>query len=273
MINMICKNCQSENADNRTNCWYCDKLLHPHPIISTGTNISPDYKSIAKGCVNNDNIALKHEKTHLLDLHKIAYKFNITRPHDFKRGKPFKMRGWTGRALENNDFSWHVTPHLIIIWTRERVDAPHREAETVKEQWKKDITAFAIKFARENDLEIDPTPIPHSKEVKVRDFKVAENFRLKNVKSVYPPPCEIEFTDKRTAIKDSVRFVSDIDKYRQTLEDVNQSIQDFNTSIQLEIYNKQLHTSVLNDIKDAMKLLQEQSRKTSLLEKLKRFFR
>lgn len=255
---MMCNKCQSENKDNRYTCWYCDT-----PLLLVESSSAKDIPStIAMGYDNQRQPAINTAIKHEFDLHNFSYTFTITSRHSFSKGLEKNMRYWKWHLLETDKYKIAVKPKSLEIFVKKRTftDKPEVMAAKIEEE----VREYAIKFATDNALNINPIPIPIRKEVKIIDFRIAENFRTKNVKSVYPTPSPIEFINPRTAIKDSVQFISEVDKIQDHLNKQTLIMSDFSRNIEL-------HLQVMNNINKSLLAITKVATKPTLIERVSKW--
>jgi hypothetical protein len=125
------------------------------------------------------------------------------------------MNNWAWHLLETDRYKIAVKPKVLEIFVKKRFFTS--QAEITEAKIEKEVKEFAINFARENALQIIETPVPIRKEVKIVDYRVAENFRTANFKSVYPAPSPLEFTNPKKAVKDSIQFITKVDQIEDAL--------------------------------------------------------
>lgn len=257
-----CPKC--EKLTNYNFCKECNTMTNPTPTLPM-ENKSKEIKNLIM--VGDDIPRQNHDnqKTHKYDLHNFSYHFNIIRTNpNFKDGKLIKMKGWSYRIIDTEKYTLHVKPNNVKIIIKERIKTT-TPIET-ESNILTDITKFMLKWANDNGFKLSNTPVAENKEVKVIDCLVRENFRTSNFKSVYPIPSPVEFTNSERAVKDSVKFITHVDK----IEDL---LFRYTTQLDLHLQVEQKQLEVANKTIETLNAIKKQNERPTLSQRLKRWFK
>jgi len=222
-------------------CRECNVNTNP-PSFPMENKNKKDIKILGMGSEKVPNIPRYSEKKQRFDLHNYSYKFIITKPHNYTSNESVKMGNWTQYRTKYKGHNIQVNTKSLVIYIDKRYKTSN--PEITEQEIEAKIIDIANNFATENNLFINSKPIPISKEVKVIDCRVNENFRTANFKSVYPTPSPIEFTSPTRAVKDTVKFVTHIDKIEDMLTRYTEQL-DLHLQVeqkQLEVATKTLET-------------------------------
>lgn len=237
---MRCPNCNFEGFKSKQNC----------------SNCKFPYKKNSRVGADDPDTDMMTRSSHIFDLHRYELKFKILKSNsDFKIGQKINMGSWSYYQVNTDKYKIQIKPRCIQVFLKKRfktADPETTEVEIINSVIQ-DIKEFADKY----NIVIDPAPIPLNKEVKIEDLRMMENFRCKNYKSVYPIPSPLEFTNPRTAVKDSVKFISHIDRIENALVKWSDE------------YQK--HAQVLDQMSKTLIAIENQQKKPSLLQRLKNF--
>jgi len=198
------------------------------------------------------------------DLHNYKLKFNITHIHNFKKGKQVKMNNWTAYYSDYKGHKIQVNPSSVLIWTKKR-----HQTENVKKTSDEiilNLTKTAIEFCNQNNIKINQIPIPIGKEIKVLDYKVNGNFITPKMKAVYPKPSHVEYTDPRTAEKDALKFVANMEDWIKMQQEQIMINQQFSKNIEK-------HLQVMDNINRSLESIKNIavsniSKKPSLIQRI-----
>jgi len=191
------------------------------------------------------------------DLHNNAYKFKIIKDNPNLRLQ--RIEGFDGKLyiINYNGFKVRKSSKWLIIYKNGRNIVPLKDLDKVDLHILEGMKNLALEISHKYGFEVDPTPIAFSKnrpEVKT-PFLSANNFYEEEAKAVYPVPSPIELQGKN-AINNAINLST--------------ALVELNQSILLEIQNKQLHYSVLNEMKNTLKLIAENNNHVSFFSRLKK---
>lgn len=222
---------------------------------SDASNGNPDKtdQNIVVGDDTNDNPRQKHR----YELHNYTLRFDIIeRPDSFSKGIVRFMKNWSYREITDADYNIRIMPKCILLFIRKRKTTG--DPIELEQIFVREAIEYMKRWSESNGFRVSQPEIVNN-EVKAVDYLIAENFRTRNFKSVYPIPSPLEFTNPSHAVKDSVKFISHIDRIEDAL--VKWSFE----------YEK--HARVLDDMSNTMRAIQESLKKPTLLEWLKRLFK
>ena len=200
----------------------------------------------------------------MYDLHNFKLKFNITHVHNFRKGRKSSMKHWDKYTVKFKGHTVQVNPNCIIIWSkgRNKTEDPVMTSDEIIRK----ITYIAIEFCKKNNIRISEIPIPIGKEVKVLDYRIDGNFFTPNIKAVYPKPSHIEFTHPTRADRDALKFVSNIEDWKNLQQEQVQINQKFSKNIEL-------HIQTMRNIDKSLASIEKIATRPSLLQRLKRWFK
>jgi len=184
-----------------------------------------------------------------IDYHNIVYKFSILKDNPSAHLPNQKqMRNWIQEWECEGFVKFQRTPHSIILFLNKRIFRD--DVGTVESDVLEMVKYHARKFQERYSILLDiDHPEPVRKEVKLLEgFVSAEQFQGKLVKCVYPDG-RIEFIDKEKAVSHTENFIESL-----ALESKAAVILD---ALAKWNVNFELHYSVLNDMKDTLKLIQQ----------------
>jgi len=231
--------------------WKCFKCGKEWLDPRYHTTIFP--KNNGGGALNGNAIALNSNQTAIIDYHNIVYKFFIIKDNpNIHLQYQKQMRGWIQEWEEKDFVKFQRTPHSIIIFLNKRVfrdDIGVVEFEVLEL-----VKIHAQRFSERYNIILDLNhPEAVRKEVKLLEgFHSAEQFQGKLVKCVYPDG-RIEFIDKEKAISHTENFITGL-AIENKAEVILDAMVKWNR-------NFELHYSVLNDMKDTLKNIQDNVQK------------
>ncbi len=224
---MKCINCNAK-LTNKIRCTKCNT-----PVRQFEYEDKNKVKDIGMGDEKPSNSPRYSENKARFDLHNYSYKFIITETHNYSSSKVTNMGNWKQYNTKFYGYNIQINTKSLIIYDKKRHTTilPEETEDKIRTR----LTVVAIEFAKKNGIIINPKPIPVSKEIKILDCKVNENFRTSNFKSVYPLPSPVEFTNPSRAVKDAVSFVANLGDWIKIQQEQVLINQEFSKNIKLHM--------------------------------------
>jgi hypothetical protein len=257
-----CPACNSRRyrGDQRVGykCFRCSFDNYPKDLLKTVQKANND-GVIIDSSIPSQTIMNSPLFQEIHDYHGNAWKFRIKR--DNPNLNLSRQKGFKG--------NWYIIPYKflkirksskwLVIYKEGKNKVPLKNLDKTALHIIEGLKNTALKIAEKYRFEIEPIPLNFSKnhpEVKT-PFLSANNFYEDEAKAVYPPPGPIELQGP-DAIKNAINLTT--------------LLVDFKDVMEREIRNKQLHQSVLNDMSDTLKQIQESLRSKSFFEKIKGWY-
>jgi len=233
-------------------CYNCRYENIPQEIIQETNND----KGIIESSKPSNTIINSSLFQEIHDLHNNAYKFRIIR--DNPNLNLTKQSGFKGNYfIVPHELKIRKSKNWLVIYNDVRNKVPLKNLDKTDSTMLEGLKNIALEIGSKYSFEIDTIPILFSKnrpEVKT-PFLSANNFYEEEAKAVYPLPSPIELQGKN-AVKNSINLSA--------------MLEDFRIVMEREIQNKQLHQSVLIDMKDTLKLIQQNGNHVSFFSRLKK---
>jgi hypothetical protein len=258
-----CRNCGFENIPDKVlatmqkanNDGGIIEVVKPSYTINKS---SLDWQNSTRDLAMND-LAISPLFQEIHDHHSNAWKFKIIKDNpnlDLERQKGFKGKYF----VIPHELKIRKSKEWLVIYNEGRNKVPLKNLDKTEVHILQGLKNIALEISQKYNFEIESIPIPlasNRPEVKT-GFLSANNFYEEEAKAVYPTPSPIELQGKN-AVKNAINLSA--------------MLEDFRIVMEREIQNKQLHQSVLIDMKDTLKAIQiNVSRPEGLASKILRIF-